>query len=281
MSTVMRLLGARHVAGPLAADDAARRPRHEDSDGALGRAGERGHAAVRLHHADLRVDAVLLQRRRQVVEVVGGARADEGVHRRGGEALVLADHVHHLRRAAHVGAGHLLQHDLLGAALVGVVEEGEEEADDHRVDLARLEEPGGGAHLVLVERGLDAALGGQDALADGHAVAALDQRARLPGHVELDREVVRPLVPRHVQDVAEAPGGEHAHLGAGILDHGVGRDGGAVDDLLDGAGRDAGLGADLEHAPDDPQRLVLRRARHLVHEDPPAAAVRPRHRSPG
>ena len=44
-------------------------------------------------------------------------------------------------------------------------------------------------------------------------------------------------------------------------------------DLLDVARPDAGLGTDFEDSLDDPARLVLRRARNLVHEDP-ATAVR-------
>ena len=45
--------------------------------------------------------------------------------------------------------------DLLGALLVLVVEEGEQEGDDHRIHAALGEQFGRLLHLVLVERNLD------------------------------------------------------------------------------------------------------------------------------
>ena len=61
----------------------------------------------------------------------------------------------------------------------------------------------------------------------------------MPRHVELQREVVRAFVPAHVQDVAKALGGDHAHLGAVTFDHDIGGHGGAMKQRVDLSGLQA------------------------------------------
>ena len=204
----------------------------------------------------------------EVVEIGRRLRTDERVHRRGGEPLELPDDVGDVRRAADVGAGHLALHDGLRPALVSVVDEREQEPDDHRRDAAALEHRDGVEHLLLVERRLDPSVGGEDALGDGDAVAALDQRPVLPRHLEVEREVVGALVAADVQDVAEVARGEHPHLGAVVLDGDVGGDGGAVDDEVDVTGPHPGHLAQLAQSAQHSFRLVVRRARHLVDVHP-------------
>ncbi len=85
---------------------------------------------------------------------------------------------------------------------------------------------------------------------------------------------MRPLVPGHVQDVAEAARGDHPDLGALALDHHVGGDRGAVEQHVDVGRRHVGAAAQAEHPVHYGDRLVVRRARHLVHHDAlPAAAM--------
>ena len=85
---------------------------------------------------------------------------------------------------------------------------------------------------------------------------------------------MRPLVSGRVQDVAEAARGDHPNLGALALDHHVGGDRGAMEQHVDVGRRYVGAEAQPEHALHDGDRLVVRRARHLVHHDAlPAAAV--------
>ena len=170
--------------------------------------------------------------------------------------------------ATDVGAGHLALHDCFRPTLVGIVDEREQESDHHRLDAPAFEHLHRSEHLVLVEGGLDAAVGREDSLGDGDAIAALDQRPVLPRHFEVKGEVVGTLVAADMQDVAEVACGEHPHLGAVVLDGDVGGDGGAVDDEVDVARPDSGHLAQLAQPPQHPFGLIVRRARHLVDMDP-------------
>ena len=78
----------------------------------------------------------------------------------------------------------------------------------------------------------------------GDAVAALDEGLALPGHVEMQREVVGALVPPDVQDVAEAFRRDHPAFGAIVLDRDVGRGRRAVDDGFHLGRGDPGHAAD-------------------------------------
>ena len=268
------VVGAREEPLRAAPDDPARGPRHEDVDGPLRARLDGRDPAVRLDEAKVRTKALARELVAEVGQVDARLGADEGVHRGGREALVLAEHVRDVRGAADVGLRHLALDDGAGALLVLVVHEGEEEADDDGADPALLEDADRLEHVVLVERSPDPAVGGQDALGDRDPVAPLDERVRLPGHVEVEREVVGALVAGDVQDVAEVAGGEHAHLRAGVLDGDVGRDGGAMDHEVDVVARDPRHLAELEQALQHPDGLVLGGALDLVHEHP---AVRLEH----
>ena len=103
-------------------------------------------------------------------------------------------------------------------------------------------------------------------------MAALDERPRLPRQLLLEREVERLLVAGDVQDVAEALGGDHPDLGAGVGEDDVRGDGRAVQEVVDLRQRDAGLRAQPVHAFDHAARRVVRRRRDLVDGDPPASS---------
>jgi hypothetical protein len=63
----------------------------------------------------------------------------------------------------------------------------------------------------------------------------------------MKREIMRSLVPADMQDIAKAPRGQHADLGAIVLDGDVGRHGGAMGDNVDLIGRNIRDSADLLH----------------------------------
>ena len=99
-------------------------------------------------------------------------------------------------------------------------------------------------------------------------MAALDERARLPRQLLLEREVERLLVPGDVEDVAEAVRRQHPDLGARVREDDVGRDRRPVQQVVDLRERHAGLLAEPADALDDAARRIVRRRRNLVDGDP-------------
>ena len=198
------------------------------------------------------------------VEVAARLRADEGAHRRGREALELAELREDVGARRHERVGHLLAHDRRRAALVLGVEVREQEADGDRLDALLAELPRGGAHLVLVERHEHLAGRRHDPLGHDLAVAAPDERPRLPRDVLHHRVVQRPLVPADVDDVPEAARRDHPREGALVLEHGVRRHGRAVEDAGHVRRREAGVGAELGEAADHRLLRLGRRGGHLV-----------------
>ena len=121
--------------------------------------------------------------------------------------------------------------DLLQHRLVDGIGEGVQQADGDRLDLLGQQGIDGALGVGRIERALDLAAM-VDALVDDLAQVALDQRRGLGpadvvelGHAER----------ADLQHVAEALGGDQADARALVLEDGVGGDGGAVADLVDGA----------------------------------------------
>ena len=229
MSTVIRLAAAQQAFG-AAADHAARRARHQDTDRFLRAGLHRGDAAIGLNEAQVGAKAVLAQPVLQAVEIERGLRPDKGVHRRGREALVFSDHVGDFRRRADIGVRHLGADHFSGPPLMRVVEKRKQKADDDGFDAAALEDLDRFEDFGFGERDFDLAVRREDALGHGDAVAPLHQRPRLPRHLEMQREIIRPLMPADMQNVAKVARREHADFRAVMLDGDVGGDRGAVHD---------------------------------------------------
>ena len=256
---------ARQRTRPVAADHARRRAREQGEDGALGDHGGRGDAAVGRHDAQVGPEAAGLDVGFELGDVVAHLGADEGVHRRRGEALELAE----LRRHRRGGRGEalwiFLAHDRQRAILMRGIEVGEQEADGDCLHALFLELAHGLANARFVERFEFLAPGRHQPLLHGLAEAPLDQRAVLPGNVLHDRVVLRPLVPADMQDVAVAAGGDQAGDRAVMLEDGVGRDGGAMEHHVDRLARNSVLVAEGGKAGDDAARGIVGRGRDLVH----------------
>ena len=109
------------------------------------------------------------------------------------------------------------------------IDEAVEEARPRPPDARGLERAGGRAHLVLVERRLDAAVVAQP-LADLEAQVAGDEQRRLVG---LQVVEIRPVLAADLEQVAEALGGDEAGRDAAVLDQRVGGDRGAVAEIGD------------------------------------------------
>ena len=249
---------------PGSAQHPGGRARHEGDDRHV-RHHRRGRdAAVRPHDVEVTRDARLLQPVLEAAHVVAHLGADEGVHRRRGEALELAELWRNARRRGDEGLRPLLQHDGARALLVRRVDVGEEEADGDRLHPLVAKRAGGLAHALFVERLQHRALRRHPPLLHGQPVAAAHERARLPRDVLHDGVVLRPLVAADVDDVAVAGGRDHAGLGAVVLQHRVGRDRGAVEDVGDGVRRRAAPLAERGDARRRALRRIVRRGGHLV-----------------
>ncbi len=257
---------AQHAFG-AAADDAAGWAGHQDADGLLRAGLDGGDAAVRLNDAQVGLETVRGELVLQIVEIEGGLGADKSVHRRGREALVFADDVGDFRRGADIGVRHFGANDFGGAPLVGVVEKRKQKADDDRFDTAALEQRDSLGDLLLVERDFDSAVGRQDALGHGDAVAALDQGPLLPRDFEMQGKIVGPLVPADMENVAEVARREHSDFGAVMLNGDIGGNRGPVDDQRYILGLDAGDVAEFAQALEHAFRLVVRRACDFMDED--------------
>ena len=255
-------------ARPAPTDDSARWSGKQQADGTTGGILHRRDPAVRLHDAYARLDAVLAQPTLQPLQIKRGCGPDIGIHRGRREALVFADHVDHFMRAADKRVGDDAFDDVARLRFVFVVEEREQETNDDRLQAALLERFR--RRLDLIEREWDFNLAGRrsQTLVHDQPIAPFDERLRLPGHVELQREIVRTFVPSHMQDVAESTRGDHAHVGALTLDHHVGRHRRAVQHHVDRAWRHPGDAAHFHHALYDGYGLIGGRRGNFVHENP-------------
>ena len=98
-------------------------------------------------------------------------------------------------------------------------------------------------------------------------MAPLHQRPVLPRQFLHDRIVLNPLMPRDMDNVAEAFVGEHAGARAFVLQHRIGRGGGAVQHIIDLGQRDAVVAADFGDAGNDAARRIVGRGGNLVDGD--------------
>ena len=209
-------------------DDARRRPRLEREDGTQLRVVGGHHAARRLHDRErcvLQPDPV--EAGADAVDVRRHQRTHVGVDHRRRRALVLALLAQDLARERDRRLGKLLGEDLADALLVLGVEVGVEEADRDGVDAELPQAAGEHAHLVVVQRLDDGAVGGHP-LGDLEAQPALDERRRLRPEEVVH---VRDPQPAQLEDVAEVLGRDERGLGPEALEDGVRGDGRAVHDL--------------------------------------------------
>ena len=197
------------------------------------------------------LDAVLAQPPFELAQIGRSLRPDIGVHRGAGEALVFADRVDHVATSSDTNASGSIEVTISLARCSCSLLRKENRNATTTASMPRLANSSAACRTSSSSSGTATVAGRRhDPLGHRQPVAPPHQRLRLPGQVELQREIVRPLVPRHVQDVAEAARRDHADLGAGPLDHHVGGNGRAVEDGIDGAGLDAGQFADLQYALD-------------------------------
>ena len=156
------------------------------------------------------------------------------------------------------------------ARLVRGIDVGVEQADrDRRRHRARRASRTSAFERRLGQRRLDAAVGA-DALLDADAAVARDQRRR---HLRVERIDLAPIVAADLQHILEARRRHQRALGELALQHGVGGDGGAVQQVADVGQGEAVARGRLLDAGHQPERGVLRRGRRLEAGDGAGARI--------
>ena len=231
-------------------DHAADRPRLHHHDRLVAGDVEGHHAPVGLHDQGAAAEATGAEHALEIIEVAAHPRPDVGVHRRGGDALVLAVLAQDLVRQREVELRSDLADEGADALLVGGVGVRVQQADRDRLRAAgdgRLDRQ---PHAGLVERGDHVAAGRQSLV---HLVDRLtaDQRDR-----PLEHHVVGlgPVAPSDLVDVAHSPRHQDRRGSALALDRGVDGHRGAVHEF----GRVDQRKPALVHAPGDTAAQVVR-----------------------
>ena len=102
---------------------------------------------------------------------------------------------------------------------------------------------------------------------DDLAVTPFDQRPVLPRQFLHDRVVLGTLVPRDVDDVAEAFVGQHTRARTLVLQHGIRCRGGAMQHVIDIARFDAVVAADFGDPLNDGAGGIVGRSRDFMDGD--------------
>ena len=214
----------REAPGP---DHAGDRPRLHHRDRLLLRQSDRHHAAVGAHDADLAREPLGPQKVLEPPQIGLHPRSHEGVERGGRGALVFAVFAHDLVRQGDEERGRRLAQDLADAPLMRRIGIGMQEADRDGFDLQRFERGDEAAQLALVERDQDVALR-VHALGELEGEIARDQRFR---PVEEKVESLNSVAAADRICIPEAARGDERGARAFLLQHGVDRDGRAVQHL--------------------------------------------------
>ena len=216
---------ARPAIGPPAGPESKRQRRR------FSRHLRRHHAAVGLHDQQRARKTGFAQAALQLRQIMIEDRPHIGVERGGADAIVEADGGQQLGRCGEERAGQFLAHQSRGFRFVRRIGEGVHEADRHRLDVFRLEQLDGAAHVVELQRFHRAAMAVE---AFGHADSQIARHHRR--HIGV--AVVVALLANaaaHFQRVAHARCCNEPGLGAAAGQRGVGRHRGAVDDHFDAA----------------------------------------------
>ena len=205
----------------------------------------------------------------QPLEIAFEDRPDRGVEHSRAGALVVAHLGQHFGRDADIGLRHQAPEFARRRPLVGRVGVGVHEANGDGLHIGADKSPRGSLYVARFQRECFLARR-QNAAAHRQAQPARHQRPRRQVLV-----VVQFLADAaaHLQRVAETMGRQQPGLRRRAGQHGVGRNGRAVDDALDigeeGAGRPAFGRRHLRQAGHHGVRRIVRRRQDL--EDPPRA----------
>ena len=212
---------------------AARAPplgaRQEQPGGLFGGPAQAADAAVGLHQEDGGGEAVLAQAAFQTVQIGAHDGDQQGVQHSGAGALVLADFRADLAGQRHGQAGPGRREPVAEALFVGGVGVGVQQADRDAFGPARVQPGEQGGNGGLVQGAFDRAVGADPF---GHTEAAIagDQDG---GGIGVQPVEFAAGVAGDLQHVLEPRRGDEGAAGQGAFQHGVGGDGGAVQQQAD------------------------------------------------
>ena len=205
-----------------------------------------------MHQEDRATHALLPQPIREPAEVGFHQRLDIGVGDDGVEALVFAHLRRDFARQRHHDFGQPFRQNLSHHTFMNGVEVGMNEPDGDAGVAAFADRLSERLDLFAVHR--DQSLAARiDAFAQ--RVAKLTRQKRFRQR-QIEVILLEARFRPHLDDVAKTFGRDERGLGSAPLDQRVGRQGGAVNDLVNRGRRNASLGADQPHPLDDG---VLRR----------------------
>ena len=253
------------------AGDAAGRAGEDAVDRVPHRLLRRHQAGVRPQDVDFGLRADPAELRLQVLDVARDLRPDVGVHAGGQGALVLPELGQDVAGQRHRKAGVEALDDRSDLLLVGGAHVRVDQTHGERLDARFDEVPDDPLDLRHVD--------GNDRLAVRvHSLDRLTRVRKRRGRIRLDhddpaRERAGCLGAGEVEDLAEALGRDQTDAGALRLEHGVRRDGGAVEDVPEVADPDPRVLADPSHAGEHALGRVVGRRRRLHPELGAAVAL--------
>ena len=222
---------------------------------------DRGDTARGEHQKELAGHVHTPEPRFQLAQVALDTRLYIDVRNGRRGALELTNFGYHVRRDRHAHSWRGAMYCCARGLFVRGVGEAVQKRNRHRLDADRRQLARQPLDIAFVERAQDAAVG-QGALGHVETQVARHQWARVFQHQVV--EVVAVLAP-DLHRVAEARRSQQSGARAFALDHGVGDERGAVDDLGDLGGRDAGALQRLGQHGLDRLRGVVGRGEHLAH----------------
>ena len=234
---------------------------HEQIDGVVGRRLRGSQAAIRTQDVEVDVFGLAGELVAQVRHITLHARAHIRVRHRGNGALVFLHLRYHFRRQRDRDTRQHFGRDGADALLVCVVGEGVDERDGERLDALRAERDEVRAEFVFVQGIDNIALG-------AHALIRFDgERERRHGQrLVVDDPAAKAAGnegARDLQHLAIALRGDETDTSASGRQHGVGGDRGAMHDIPDVRGLDAGKAAHPFNAMQHADGLVGGCTRHL------------------
>ncbi len=169
----------------------------------------------------------------EVIYIVSDFGSNKGIHGGRGETLEFPELGRHRRGGCHKTFRILFLDKLACTVLMCRVEIGEKKAHCNRFNTGVFQFLYRGTNFILIQFSQDLTGWWRNPFSGCQSVLATDQSPILPGYFLHNRVVFRALVATDVKDVTVVFCGDHPGLSAIVLQNSVGRDSGAVQQMVD------------------------------------------------